>query len=65
MEYIITIPLAGLAVWLFGGILTGIKVVSLQNEVYDLAEYIWAAVLMIFIIFGIFWIIRKINEGWE
>jgi len=63
-DYIFGIPIFGFMWWLLNGILVEIKVVSATGDVLTLANYFWTAALIIYILFGAFWLPRKIKE-WE
>jgi len=51
----------GLAYWILNGILPELSVYSLTGSVYDLANYIWAAAVVIYLLFGIWYLIIKIK----
>lgn len=64
MEYLTGIATFGFFYWLMNGILdelTGAGV-SETGNVYDLLFYFWTAILLVYLIFGGWWVIRKYNE---
>ena len=64
MDYILGFGMFSFLLWLLGGIIAYFKPVSETGTVYDLANYLWYALPVIFIIFSIFWFLRKLKE-WE
>lgn len=62
LDYLIGYVFFGIIYWLLNGVLVDLRVVSVTDYVYDFANYVWAATVVLYIIFGTFWLIRKIKE---
>ena len=54
----------GLIYWLLNGILNDIKAVGIHETgtIYTFLMYLWGGAIIIYIIFGGYWLIRKYNE---
>ena len=66
MEYLGGIAVFGFVYWIMDDILrdiinTGYPLVTSGN-VYDLFLYLWMAILVIYLVFGGWWLVRKYNE---
>ena len=67
-DYLFGLGLFGFIYW----ILNGIKIVmqgqaslsSTTTPVYDLANLLWTGALIVYLIFGAFWLPKKIQEEW-
>lgn len=62
LEYFAGLGLMGLGYWLFDGIKTEIQTASAVTDVYTLANYAWAGMLLIYLLFGGIWLIRRYAE---
>jgi hypothetical protein len=62
VEYILGIGFFGFMYWLLDGIRTEIMPISERGNVYSLADYIWVASLIIYLIFGGIWVVRSYVE---
>lgn len=49
----------GLVYWLLNGFVDDLKDISINDNTYQLLMYFWAGILIIYIIFGGFWLIRQ------
>ena len=61
-EYLFSIPIFGLIFYILNKILVGIAPIATPGVLTDLADHLWIIAVIIYIIFGIFWLPRKINE---
>lgn len=64
MKYIVGIGLFGFVYWILNGIMDEFIAagVSKTGTTYELALYLWAGILIIYLIFGGYWVIRTYNE---
>ena len=63
IEYITGLGVFGLVYWLLDGILTEIKGVSNTDSPYTFILYVWAGVIIIYLIFGVVWLVRSYAEA--
>ena len=65
LQYSIGIGVFGFVYWLLDGILDTMKAtgVSETGSVYDIMIFLWLAILVIYLIFGGIWVVRKYNEA--
>lgn len=61
-EYLFAIPIFGFLFWILNGILIQIAPVSSKGPLFQLASHLWVGAIIVFILFGIFWLPRKIKE---
>ena len=61
-EYFIGLMVFGLLWWMFNGILPEIGVVSVQGDVFRLSQYLWEGSVVVYLIFGMFYLWRRIKE---
>ena len=67
-DYLFGLGLFGFIYW----ILNGIKIVMQRSSsfgsttlpVYDLANLLWAGALIVYLIFGGYWLPKKMQEEW-
>jgi len=62
IEYIGGIIFFGLGYWLLDGIQVELQGVSETGNIYDLAQYIWIGITILYLIFGGIWVVRKYTE---
>ena len=64
LQYLLGIGVFGFIYWLLNGILTIIIAENIHETgtIYDFTTYIWAGLIIIYLIFGGIWVIRKYNE---
>lgn len=64
MQYLAGIAVFGFFYWLFDGMLDMFKDTELavSSNAYNLLLYLWVGILIIYLIFGGFWVVRKYNE---
>lgn len=60
-EYLMGFPIFGLVYWILNGILVEFRSVSVQDDVYLFANWMWSAAVIIYVIFGMFWFYRSIK----
>lgn len=60
-EYMLGIPIFGITYWILNGILVDLRVMSVQDTVFSYANYIWAATVVFYILFGIFYFLRRLR----
>lgn len=66
--YLIGIVVFGLIYWLLNGILDIIKATNVADTTtftsYDLMLYVWAGIVIVYVLFGGLWLIRSFqNQG--
>ena len=61
IEYLAGLFFFGLVYWMLNGILPAFAVMSVKGDVYNLANYIWGAAVIIYMIFGIWYFIIRIK----
>jgi len=62
IEYMIGIGFFGFSYWFLNGIKETLENVSEQGNLYELCKYVWVAILIIYLIFGGIWLVRKYTE---
>jgi len=62
IEYLGGLCFFGLIYWLLDGIRVEIQTVSETGNVYDLAIWVWAGIVILYLIFGGIWVVRKYTE---
>jgi hypothetical protein len=64
IEYLAGIAAFGLTYWIMDNVLTEIAQVGIHQtgNVYNLLFYFWAGILVIYLVFGGWWLVRKYNE---
>jgi len=62
MEYLAGIIVFGLGYWLLDGIQVEFHRVSESGNIYELAQYIWVGIALLYLIFGGIWVVRKYTE---
>lgn len=62
MEYIAGLGIFGFTYWLLDGIISLIKPVSSTDNPYTFILYVWIGVIIIYLIFGIIWLVRSYSE---
>jgi uncharacterized membrane protein YedE/YeeE len=64
--YIIGIVVFGLIYWLLNGILDIIKATNVADTTtfssYDLMLYVWAGIVIVYVLFGGLWLIRSFQK---
>jgi len=60
-EYLIGIFIFGLVYWLLDGILKDFMFISVQDSVYNFAIWSFNAAVIIYLIFGMFYLYRSIK----
>ena len=65
IEYILGLGVFGLVYWILDGIKEVFINVNIHQRtvVWDLLQYIWLGTLIIYIVFGAWYTIRKYNES--
>lgn len=61
-EYLIGLAVFGLLYWLLNGILVEFKFISVTGYVYQFANYVWAAIIVIYLIFGMIYLWSRLKE---
>jgi len=62
LSYFFGIPVFGFFWWLLNGMLVEFRDVSQTGDLYNLAGWLWTGSLVLYLVFGIFWLPRKIKE---
>ena len=60
-EYLAGLFFFGLTYWILNGILPFFRAISVQDDVYTLANYLWIGALVVYVIFGIWYFIIRIK----
>ena len=63
-DYMFGLGIFGLTYWLLNGILVEFRSVSSPGDVYDWGNYVWWGSLVVYLVFGAFWLPRKLKE-WQ
>ena len=63
-DYMFGIGMFGFMYWLLNGILVNFKPLSSTGTLFDWANYLWFGSLVAYLVFGAFWLPRKLKE-WE
>jgi hypothetical protein len=65
--YLIGLVVFGFLYWLLNGILDIIKALNVQDSttftVYPFLLYVWAGVVLIYLVFGGIWLVRCFEKG--
>ena len=73
MEYLAGLAVFGFVYWIIDDILSEILNVGyplmVSGQVYNLYSYLWVGIILLYLIFGGWWLVRKFNEkqyqgGW-
>jgi len=62
LDYIFGLGVFGFLYWLLNGILLEFKPYSETGTVFDYASWLWFGALVIYLVFGAFWLPRKVKE---
>jgi len=64
LEYLTGIATFGFIYWIMDGLLSEIREVGISEtgNVYDLLLYFWVGILVVYLIFGGWWLVRKYDE---
>lgn len=63
-DYMLGIAVFGFVYWVFNGILPEFGAISVQDDIYTLAWYLWHGTLVIYLVFGAFWFFNALKE-WQ
>ena len=64
LDYIFGLGVFGFLYWLLNGILVEFRPLSETGTLLEWANYLWFGSLVVYLIFGAFWLPRKIKE-WQ
>lgn len=64
LEYLAGLTVFGFVYWLMDGIMDNLRASGIGEggSVYDLLFFLWAGILVVYMIFGGWWLVRKYNE---
>jgi len=62
LDYIFGLGVFSFLYWLLNGILVEFRDVSETGDVYNLASWLWYGSLVLYLVFGAFWLPRKVKE---
>ena len=62
IAYLIGLGFFGFMYWIFDGIQELFRGLSKTGNVYDIMLYAWTGIILVYIIFGGWWVVRKYNE---
>ena len=64
LEYLAGITVFGFFYWIMDGVLDALKGsgVSATGDTYNLLFYMWVGILVVYLLFGGWWLIRKYDE---
>ena len=60
-EYLMGLATFGLIYWLLNGILPEFALISVKDDVYQFAMWSWAAAVVVYLLFGMFYFFRSIK----
>jgi len=63
-DYMVGLGLFGIAFYLLNGIIVEIRAVAPSGDLLLFANFVWRGSLVIYLVFGAFWLPNKIKE-WE
>lgn len=65
IEYLAGLTVFGFVYWILDSIVTELKRTSISQTgyTYDLILYVWVGIILLYLIFGGMWVIRKYNEA--
>jgi len=63
-DYLFGLGVFGFFYWILNGILVEFRPVSETGSIYDWANYMWSASVIIYLVFGAFWFFRVLKE-WQ
>lgn len=61
-DYLIGLGVFGFVYWLLNGILPIFEVLSASGVVHDLANFLWWAVLLVYLVLGPFYFWNRLKE---
>lgn len=61
-EYILGLGVFGFLYWILDSIQHDISIASSTGDVFTLLSYVWTGLIVLYIIFGGIWVVRKYNE---
>ena len=62
LKYGTGLAIFGLCYWFMNGFVTDLSVMSETGDTYNLLTMIWAALIIIYLLFGGFWLIRQYTK---
>lgn len=65
MEYILGLGFFSFIYWIMDGIFNDIVATDIgeqSTQIFQLLEFLWMGALIIYLVFGSWWLIRKYNE---
>jgi len=62
LDYFFGLAVFGFLYWLLNGIVPEFMAISETNAIYNLAVWLWHGSLVLYLVFGIFWLPRKLKE---
>lgn len=63
-SYLAAFAVMGFLFWILNEIVLLFKSYSETGNAYDIANFLWGGVLLVFLVLSTFWLIRKLKE-WE
>ena len=61
-DYLFGLGVFGFLYWLLNGILVEIRPVSETGDLLTFANWLWWGAIVLYLIFGMFWLPRKVKE---
>lgn len=62
LEYLMGLGVFSFLYWILDGIVKDMKVVSSTTGAYEILFMFWGALLIVYLLFGGWWLIRLFNE---
>jgi len=64
IQYLAGLVVFGFTYWLMNGILDEIKDtgIAVASDSYNLLLYLWVGIIIIYLVFGGWWLVRKYDE---
>lgn len=63
-DYLFGFAVFGFLYWLLNGVLVSFRSLSASGSLLSWANYLWFGAVVIYLVFGVFWLPRKLKE-WE
>lgn len=64
LDYLFGLGFFGFLYWLLNGVLGYMRNLSETGNVWNMCNYLWTGALIIYLLIGIFWLLRSMKE-WQ
>lgn len=62
LQYLTGLAVFGFIYWLLDGIQKDMQVISSTGDLFNMLLYFWTGIIIIYILFGGIWVVRKYGE---